>query len=62
MQENKTISNNMHKMGRCERTVNGNPLIGDDITLTNENNQAILRTEAFNKKAKTMCDHRNRIK
>ena len=51
------------KRGGCERIVEDAPIIGDSsLIITNEHNKAILETEVYKKKVRTLRDHRNRIK
>ena len=52
-----------YKKGGCERIVEDAPIIGDSsLIITNEHNKAILETESYKKKVRTLRDHRNRIK
>ena len=56
-----TMSSNQHR-GGCERIVNDAPMIGDTMMISSEHNKGILEPEAFQKKVKTLREHRNRIK
>ena len=52
-----------YKKGGCERIVEDAPIIGDSsLIITTEHNKAILETEAYKKKVRTLREHRNRIK
>ena len=56
------MSSNKHRRGGCERIVNDAPTIGDSMSISSEHNEGMLETEAFQKKVRTLREHRNRIK
>ena len=56
------ISTSRNKRRGCERVANDTAMIGDDMATKNERNEAMLETEDFKKRIKSMRNHVNRIK